>query len=107
MAVDFGNAFDYFNFSDEELGIPATTVGNNLNKFIPQQMSSPRAMGAEEIKTLAFVEGNRNPFPKTHTLLCSKNRPITDLTRIFSERPLIPGLNPQIPRMIIFILTPD
>ena len=52
MAVDLENAFDYFNFSDEELGIPATTVGNNLNKFIPQQMSSPRAIGAEEIKTL-------------------------------------------------------
>ena len=52
MAVDLGNAFDYFNFSDEELGIPATTVGNNLNKFIPQQMASPRSLGAEEIKTL-------------------------------------------------------
>ena len=49
MAVDLGNAFDYFNFSDEELGIPATTVGNNLNKFIPQQMASPRSLGAEEI----------------------------------------------------------
>ena len=51
MAVDLGNAFDYFNFSDEELGIPATTVGNNLNKFIPQQMASPRSLGAEEIET--------------------------------------------------------
>ena len=46
------DAFEYFNVSDQELGLPATTVGNNLNKFIPQQMSSPRAMGAEEIKTL-------------------------------------------------------
>ena len=27
MAVDFGNAFDYFNFSDEELGIPSTEIG--------------------------------------------------------------------------------
>ena len=45
------NAFNYFNL-DEDVGLPATTVGNNLNKFIPQQMSSPRAMGAEEIKTL-------------------------------------------------------
>ena len=41
MAVDFGNAFDYFNFSDEELGIPSTEIGqetlanNELNKAIP------------------------------------------------------------------------
>ena len=41
MAVDFGNAFDYFNFSDEELGIPSTEMGqetlanNELNKAIP------------------------------------------------------------------------
>ena len=34
MAVDLENAFDYFNFSDEELGIPATTVGNNLNNLL-------------------------------------------------------------------------
>ena len=41
MAVDLGNAFDYFNFSDEELGIPSTEIGqetlanNELNKAIP------------------------------------------------------------------------
>ena len=41
MAVDFGNAFDYFNFSDEELGIPSTEIGqetlgnNELSKAIP------------------------------------------------------------------------
>ena len=41
MAVNFGNAFDYFNFSDEELGIPSTEIGqetlanNELNKAIP------------------------------------------------------------------------
>ena len=41
MAVDFGNAFDYFNFSDEELGIPSTEIGqetlanNELNKAVP------------------------------------------------------------------------
>ena len=41
MAVDFGNAFDYFNFSDEELGIPSTQIGqetlgnNELSKAIP------------------------------------------------------------------------
>ena len=41
MAVDFGNVFDYFNFSDEELGIPSTEIGqetlanNELNKAIP------------------------------------------------------------------------
>ena len=41
MAVDFGNTFDYFNFSDEELGIPSTEIGqetlanNELNKAIP------------------------------------------------------------------------
>ena len=38
--------------TDEDLlGLPATTVGNNLNKFIPQQMASPRSLGAEEIET--------------------------------------------------------
>ena len=41
-----------FATDEDLLGLPATTVGNNLNKFIPQQMSSPQAMGAEEIKTL-------------------------------------------------------
>ena len=41
MAVNFGNAFDYFNFSDEELGIPSTEIGqetlgnNELSKAIP------------------------------------------------------------------------
>ena len=41
MAVNFGNAFDYFNFSDEELGIPSTEIGqetlanNELNKAVP------------------------------------------------------------------------
>ena len=41
MAVDLGNAFDYFNFSDEELGIPSTEIGqetlanNELNKAVP------------------------------------------------------------------------
>ena len=41
MAIDLGNAFDYFNFSDEELGIPSTEIGqetlanNELNKAIP------------------------------------------------------------------------
>ena len=41
MAVNLGNAFDYFNFSDEELGIPSTEIGqetlanNELNKAIP------------------------------------------------------------------------
>ena len=34
MAVNFGNAFDYFNL-DEDVGIPATTVGNELNKAVP------------------------------------------------------------------------
>ena len=34
MAVNFGNAFDYFNL-DEDVGIPATTVGNELNKVVP------------------------------------------------------------------------
>ena len=40
-----------FATDEDLLGLPATTVGNNLNKFIPQQMASPRAMGAEEIET--------------------------------------------------------
>ena len=41
MAMDLGNAFGYFNFSDEELGIPSTEIGqetlanNELNKAIP------------------------------------------------------------------------
>ena len=41
MAIDLGNAFGYFNFSDEELGIPSTEIGqetlanNELNKAIP------------------------------------------------------------------------
>ena len=39
--MDLGNAFGYFNFSDEELGIPSTEIGqetlanNELNKAIP------------------------------------------------------------------------
>ena len=41
-----------FATDEDLLGLPATTVGNNLNKFIPQQMASPRSLGAEEIKTL-------------------------------------------------------
>jgi len=40
-----------FATDEDLLGIPATTVGNNLNKFIPQQMASPRSLGAEEIET--------------------------------------------------------
>ena len=40
-----------FATDEDLLGLPATTVGNNLNKFIPQQMASPRSLGAEEIET--------------------------------------------------------
>ncbi len=39
-----------------------------------------------------------SPLPKTKTRECSRNRPSTDRTRMFSESPGSPGLSAQIPR---------
>ena len=51
--ADAENALDFQDFGNQLLAVDAANQApvNNMTKFIPQ-MSSPRAMGAEEIKTL-------------------------------------------------------
>lgn len=38
------------------------------------------------------------PLPKAKTRECSRNRPSTDRTRMFSDRPVTPGRTAQMPR---------
>ena len=61
---------------------------------------------ADEMKTRAFADGRRLPFPKQTIRECSRNLPTIDLTRMLSDRPRIPGLRPQIPLTMRLILTP-
>tara|TARA_Y100001937_G_scaffold44487_1_gene62616 strand:- start:175 stop:1158 length:984 start_codon:yes stop_codon:yes gene_type:complete len=51
--ADAENAFDFEQFGKDLVAVDAANQApvNNMTKFIPQ-VSSPRAMGAEEIKTL-------------------------------------------------------
>ena len=46
---------------------------------------------AEDMNTFAFLWGRPWPLPKQTMRECSRKRPTIDLTRMFSERPLMPG----------------
>ena len=51
--ADAENALDFQDFGNQLLAVDAANQApvNNITKFIPQQMASPRSLGAEEIET--------------------------------------------------------
>ena len=58
------------------------------------------------MKTRACCDGSPWPLPKQTMRLCSRNRPMIDLTRMFSESPATPARRPQMPRTTMSIFTP-
>ena len=58
------------------------------------------------LAVFAPLFGRPSPLPKAQIRLCSRNRPMIDLTVIVSDKPGIPGRRQQIPRTISTISTP-
>ena len=72
--------------------ICACTVGLVISTSVSIRRSRLRSIqSAEEMKTRASGDGRPWPLPKQTMRLCSRKRPMIDLTRMFSREPRDPG----------------
>ena len=65
-----------------------------------------REMAGQQQQSLLFLSALQQPLPNAQMRLCSRNRPITDLTVMVLDKPGTPGLRQQMPRTTSAICTP-
>ncbi len=83
------------------------TVGLSIGTRDSTRRSRLRGIqSAEDMNTFDLALGIGSPLAKQTTRPCSRKRPTMLFTRMFSDRPGMPGLRQQMPRMTMSIRTP-
>ena len=83
------------------------TVGFSTGTRVSTRRSRLRGIqSAELMNSRVWALGIVPPLAKAMMRACSRKRPTIDLTRMFSDRPGMPGRRQQMPRTTSSICTP-